>query len=771
MKKLLICALLLSVLCASLMLGTSALDKYDHGYYDYDSNGTVDLADALDALSDIINAPESDISLVRIKNLLQGAVSSVKISATVLSVDYESGMATISTDYCDSAKIPLSMLGINESVDASEYAGVPAVLSVHAPASRFFTNYANDGKGIYLVRVNENFDGTPINPISKLYTISELNRDATNGSHNNDNYKSASLETNFRETAILTSEATGYARYDNAWYPRIKKVNDNLYLMLYMYGQYGQHLYYVTSADGVNWNAPEVLWNSADFPAFTYADGELEGTSDRYHAANPDACVLDDGTILCVYAVRAVKGYRYYPTHSGLFMKRGTPTSDGKIEWSDEFKIYTGQVWEPSIIKLSNGEVHVYFTQVAPDIVEHGYDESHRSTETGLIISKDGFNTWAPNVQAGDTNFYRAITVFREYVGDKLDAYSGKYRPHFNGQMPVVTELSNGKLFLATEIKQLNNRFKVSYVISDYIGAWKELEPDVESKTFTKLTTTGCSSPYVDRFTSGEIYLTYNYWHNGQDYLIGRIGKPDGSSFNDYFYNAGNCEGIWGACDVMDSHKAATIMQDVVSSTTKTESDGSVTTTYTYGINLYYHYLNHRINAQKKVVILDGFINDWESNSDALFVGSETQAQATVQVAHDKNNVYFLVTRLDKYLTSKDTVTMHIADGTANYYSVTFGVKGNYTVTYTNGGSTTTVASGTSPAVKRFGTVDINTNTDQGVFVEFAVQKSELGLVGDKSFKAVIELVNKDASSTVTTDTLTNVDMTSTANWIDVVLD
>ena len=771
MKKLLICTLLLSLLCVSLMLGTSALGKYDHGYYDYDSNGTVELADALDALHDILNNPESDVTLIRIKNLLQGAVASVKISATVLSVDYQNGTATVSTDYCDSANIPLSMLGINESVDASEYAGVPAILSVHAPASKFFDTYAGDGKGIYLVQVNENLDGTPINPISKLYTISELNRNATNGSHDNDNYKSATLETNFRETVVLNSAETGYTRYDKAWYPRIKKVSDDLYLMLYMYGQYGQHLYYVTSADGVNWNAPQVLWNSALYPAFTYEDGELAGTSDRYHAANPDACVLDDGTILCVYAVRAVKGYRYYADYSGLFMKKGTPTSDGGIEWSEEFKIYTGQVWEPSIIQLSNGEVHVYFTQVAPDIVEHGYDESHRSTETGLIISKDGFNTWAPNVEAGDTNFYRAITVFREYVGDKLDDYSGNYRPHFNGQMPVATELSNGKLFVATEIKQLNNRFKVSYAISDSVGAWKELAPDVENASFTKLTSTGCSSPYVDRFPSGEIYLTYNYWHNGQDYLIGRLGKPDGSEFNDYFYNAGDCDGIWGSCDVMDSHKAATIMQDTVGTTIDVAEDGSETEVPVYGIYLSYHYLNHRINAQKKAIILDGFINDWEKNSDALFVGSETQAQATVQVAHDKNNVYFLVTRLDKYLTSKDTVTMHIADGNNNYYSVTFNVKGNYTVTHTEGGSVTTVASGTSPAVKRFGTVDINTNVDQGVFVEFAVPKSELGIVGDKSFKAVIELVNKDASSTVTTDTLTNVDMTSTANWIDVVLD
>ena len=132
---------------------------------------------------------------------------------------------------------------------------------------------------------------------------------------------------------------------------------------------------------------------------------------------NPDACVLDDGTIICVYAVRAVKGYRYYPDYSGLFIKKGTPTQNGDISWSTEEKIYTGQVWEPSIMQRSDGQVHVYFTQVAPDIMQYGYDEDHRSTETGLIVSNDRGSTWTPHIQAGDKNYYRATTIFREYVG------------------------------------------------------------------------------------------------------------------------------------------------------------------------------------------------------------------------------------------------------------------------------------------------------------------------------------------------------------------
>ena len=138
-----------------------------------------------------------------------------------------------------------------------------------------------------------------------------------------------------------------------------------------------------------------------------------------------------------------------------------------------------------------------------------------------------------------------------------------------------------------------------------------------------------------------------------------------------------------------------------------------------------------------------------------------------MQVAHDRDNVYFLVTRLDKCLTSKDAVKINVADGSTNYYTISINPKGAYTVTHSVNGD---IASGTATAAKRFGTVDINTNVDQGVYIEFAIPKSQIGVSGT-SFKVMPALTNKDASSTVTEDTLTGAVMTSTANWIEVVLD
>ena len=111
--------------------------------------------------------------------------------------------------------------------------------------------------------------------------IAELNTKGEDGDHADDDFNTASLEIDYRQTAELTSAKTGYSRYDNAWYPRVKKVRDDLYLLLYHYGQYGQHIYWTTSRDGVKWNAPSVLYRGgASATGFTHAEGPLAGTKD-----------------------------------------------------------------------------------------------------------------------------------------------------------------------------------------------------------------------------------------------------------------------------------------------------------------------------------------------------------------------------------------------------------------------------------------------------------------------------------------------------------
>ena len=584
--------------------------------------------------------------------------------------------------------------------------------------------------------------------------IAELNTKGGDGDHADDDFNTASLEIDYRQTAELTSAKTGYSRYDNAWYPRVKKVRDDLYLLLYHYGQYGQHIYWTTSRDGVKWNAPSVLYQGgASATGFTHAEGPLAGTKDDMRAVNPDACVLDNGDILCVYSVRSNKGYQQVIDLNGLELVRGTVTDTGRIQWSKPTKIYTGTNWEPFIMQRDDGQIEIYFSSSVTYIAKYGFDKEKRSSGTGLIVSKDGGYTWTPDVQAGDKNYYRPTVVYQQAIGEKK-APNGETAMYFSGQMPSVVQLYNGKSMIAVEVHSLNNKYTVSLATSEAGGNWKDLGITEEGpSTMMKDLFTG-AAPYLARFESGEVYLTYT--NKG---LKGRMAKADGTAVSSKEFTAvPGAAGSWGSTEIVGSH-AVLSTAPVVSGDKR-------------GVKIVRSYLNHRINAPKTAVTVDGYTNDWDDieNTDALFVGSESQAQITLRAAHDDENVYFLVSRLDDFMTSSDAVMVCIGAGETADYRVVVGVDGSVSIDHYSAGAKQSSITGGTAVVKVLGTLNNNEDTDEGCVYEIAVPKSAVGLTGAKSFKVRPVLTNKD-SNNVILDTLTGVTAYSTALWPDIVLD
>ena len=582
------------------------------------------------------------------------------------------------------------------------------------------------------------------NPETRILPIAELNRGGTDGDHMTDDYNTASVEADFRSKVLLNSATTGSFRYDSAFYPRVKKVRDDLYLLLYHYTQTGQHLYYATSRDGVHWNAPEVLYNRVDHK-FVYEYGDRTGQTDGYYAVNPDAVVLDNGEILCAYSVRPFNGYETYIELNGLDLIRGTVTEDGRIKWSAPTRVYTGQNWEASFLKHDDGRIELYFTQIAPYISEYGYDKSYRSSGTAMLVSTDNGYTWTPSIQPGDKNNYRATTVFQQLVGTRNNL------PYFCGQMPVAVSLANGKTMLAVEIRRLlQQKYDISYALSGEDGVWKALDFTEEGPDTTKANYITGASPYLARFTSGEVVMTYATGNR----LWSRLGAPDGSEFSAAAFSIlPDAPGFWGSVERVGSHAMLFTNQ-------ATSSDGK-----TSGIAMIRGYLNHRINAPKYTVTVDGYTNDWENNTDAFFVGSETQAQVT----HDDDNLYFLVPRLDECITDRDTATVCIADGAASDYRITVGPDGIRSIDYYQNGAKQKTLTGGTAAVRVLGTPNNNEDKDEGFVVEFSIPKALIGMTGKKSFKARLALVNWDGAREVA-DSM-SVSQTSTAKWPAVMLD
>lgn len=605
---------------------------------------------------------------------------------------------------------------------------------------------------------------TEANSQGNVLTIKDLNTTSEKNSHVSDDFSTSSVELNYREIVDLNSAKTSHTRYDNAFYPRIKQLREDLYILFFMGGQTGPHLYWTLSKDGVTWDNPEPFHNSNDADKnFIHTDGPLAGQKDRIMGCNADAIILDNGEILCVYYERPSSGYdeNYAPywDMNGIFIIRGKLDENDKVVWGEPKKIYTGMGWEPYIHQTPDGTLQVFWSSNAEYHTLYGYDTEHRSTYIMMVESKDNGYTWTPEVKEGDKNNFVATRVYKEFLTMRVPVLKDKTYPeavpYWGGQMPALTTLYNGKSLLAIEVSTFTSGFDISFATSEEGGKWKALGFDEEGPESSIHTPFGGAGPYLATFPSGEVYLTYHRGITGGQGFFFRMISPDGTQWGKEARALPDVGGMWGSSLIVEPH-------EVISTYQVKYGDK-------WGIQLGHSYLNHRTNAKKMTATVDGAYTEWANNTDALFVGSKSQAQITEQVAHDENNVYFLINRLDEYLRSGDEAIINIGISDTQYFRVTAKLDGSLSILYIDKGVQTKVSGGNA-AVKTYGTIDNNNDTDEGAVIEISIPKSLLKLTGAKSFKANPALVNQDGEGTVC-DTIEKIPAYVTTSWPEVVLD
>jgi hypothetical protein len=233
----------------------------------------------------------------------------------------------------------------------------------------------------------------------------------------------SSLEGIASEMRLIPPSALGC---NNPVYARIKKLSDGTWFLMYHNGRIGSSVWYNLSKDLVHWDPPQLLFSAR--PARTPAG------DDQWRYSSADAIVLKGGELLAYAALRADKGYRYYPECNHIAMRR---SRDNGRTWEAEEFIYDGTAWEPFMLELPYGKLQCYFTDTEPQKFNSG---------TSIVESLDGGHTWGPG---GVGNCYKVIRQYKYTDGDT---------PVYTDQMPCVRVLNDGHTLLGFMESRLGHR-------------------------------------------------------------------------------------------------------------------------------------------------------------------------------------------------------------------------------------------------------------------------------------------------------------------------
>lgn len=514
---------------------------------------------------------------------------------------------------------------------------------------------------------------------------------------------------------------------DNPVYARIKKCADGSFLLMYQNGQIGSHIYAVKSQDLLNWDAPQTLFEPV---AVTTPGGD-----DIRRFSSADAVVLSNGDILAVTSYRANKGYRYYPECNGVMIRRSV---DNGYTWSDQQVIYQGTNWEPYILELPNGRLQCYFTDAEPNLKNSG---------TSLVYSDDKGVTWFP------TGVEQRNRVIRQYK------YMNQGVKIFTDQMPCVRMLNDGHTLLGFMEARHESGNTVNGESSYWMNLvyakddWTVLAEDQEGPSDRQSNLFEGAAGYVGQFRSGEILISCNI--NG--FFSMKLGTSDGRKFygtswsKDWYQPFGG-KGFWGSTEIIGTHEVLAAMHCTSAGT----------------IQLGKFYLNHKIDAPRQAIKVDGSSQEWESDQ-ALFLGSASKEVSTaIRAANDGDNLYILVDRSDKYLNVGDDLIVYITEDNAETIEgavrILIPLGGTPSFGKNEGGWKDVDIPGIQCVTTVIGTPS-DGRSDSGYVTEMSIPLSLFSKKGTDGM--LIDVVVVDGT---TQDTFTGANANSTARWMPVVL-
>lgn len=491
-------------------------------------------------------------------------------------------------------------------------------------------------------------------------------------------------------------------------YPRVSVLKDGTYFLTWQAAVgsnngNGHSTYYATSKDFVNWEYKGVLWKQR------FVTNSL-GKEDSHDFTNANHIVLSNGDLLVISSYRSVGSYYKLDgwLDHGII---GKISKDNGETWGEEFHLFKGPNWEPHMIQLPSGEIHCYFAYPRPWI-------SDANSGTALVVSKDGGKTWEP--ERGEYPYFVMRSV---YWAEKKDQYLA------SDQMPVGVLLNDSDQFaFAVEVVDSwtasAQKHSISVVFSPEDGNWVHLPEDhtvpADCKRIDDLDGGKDGiGPALAQFPSGETVLTYT--RNTNSRLMYRMGDHKARNWQK------ECEtspfpkyGGWSSETVADPHTLVMV--------NKYSQDGG------RGIALAKFALNHDISATKRTPVVDASNSDWTVTDDALYLDAGETTYANVRSSSDSDNVYLLVEAHDKTISKRDKVTLVLSplapgDVVANgALRLTIVPDGRSSISRYNSGKWSVIESTVAVKIALGGTIDDNSDEDEGYILELSIPKDELKL-------------------------------------------
>lgn len=559
-----------------------------------------------------------------------------------------------------------------------------------------------------------------------VHSISELNLDIGQLDSHAGVTDLSTLEVDLRRTYLLENDTM--ISDGSMWYPRLKKLSTGEYILFFQDGRWGPNVYYTRSRDGLSWDEPTLLFESHP----TYND-----TYTRYYAT-ADAIELSDGRIVVAAIFHASRKNASSPSPSRWLMtEKGIVTkysTDGGDSWSESQIVYHGRCWEPSFLELPDGTVQMYFTHSGPKDAIYGTQMGDKvSSGVGMLTSTDKGESWSP------------MALEYPYVATRI-----AQQPIFehNGiqiltdQMPSAILLHDNKT-IAMSVESLRpdeSGHSTSVIRSHDFFSTVLGEDEYGPEDRDDMLVVG-ASPYIAQFPSGEVALS-TFSEKKEKVYLGNETAEEFYLSRSFIPFPQQKVHMWGDIFVADSHTLLASSGDTII------EEGVINNLNTRGVGISHMILNHRIDAKRVTPAVDGYTADWSANTDALFVGSISQAQTSMRLAHDDENVYLLFELLDYTLTSDDYFYFYITDGSNVKYRIK-GTPAGVTELLRFVGSKSTAVAHTA-AVQVYGTIDKNGDTDKGYALEIAIPKK--GFFTSDTLRVFIMLYNNDGGATYAWD-------------------